>query len=497
MKEVRTTHKRLSNSPNIILIVIDALRAGSLGCYGGPDPTPHIDRLAEEGIRFENAFASWNTTDQSLTSIFSGRYPRTHGIVRHGDKIRDLDLRNFRSLKVSMLAEILKQQGYATYAVDWMGRWFKRGFDYYGYKPQRSFPGRLAYHITTLPYLHLKYVIDNISLLRLYAGKRRVTLRKQIQTFRDVMRTFRFTFELARIQDAEQVVKRARELITRLDKQPFFLFLHFWDTHTPYNAPHRRIQDGAKSRDPRSLLRQKYQGAVRYTDKQIGRLVDFMKLKNLQENTLWIVTSDHGESLDEHEIFFDHHGLYDVTIHVPLLLYGPRLLLRAGTIKDFVQHIDLVPTLCHLLDIDQRGFKFDGQSWLPLLEGSNDGRRDFIFCEESYVQRKIAIRTRNHKYIYAPDGVGFCNYCQKVHNGAEELYDLRVDPQEMVNQIEEDPETAAQLRICLDKLLAELNVSRDLILSSSDDDSEPQGDSKDEREMRSIRKKLKSLGYME
>jgi len=484
--------------PNIILIVIDALRARNLGCYGGPDPTPHIDGLARNGFLFENAFSSWNTTDQSLTSIMSGRCPRTHGIIHHGDKVKKEDLRNFRSLKVTMLAELLRERGYATWSVDWMKRWFKRGFDFYGYKPERRFPGSLLYHLITLPYLHAKYMIDNISLLRLYAGKRRVKVGTQLQTFRDVLSTFRFTFELARIQDGGQVVNRGMELIGNNRERPFFLFLHFWDTHSPYNAPRRFMPARSRVGDARDRLHAKYRGAVRYADAQVGRLAEFLKKSDLLDNTLLIVTSDHGESLDEHDIFFDHHGLYDVTTHVPLVLHGPAVLPGSGTSDAFVQHIDLVPTICERLGIDRRGLEFDGKSWMPLLEGRSRRIRDFVFNEESYVQRKIAIRTPDHKYIFAPDGKGFCNYCQKVHKGPEELYDLTADPGEAVNRVAAEPGTAAALRSRLKKCLADLDDKRERLLKTfpMDGPSSPD-EEEEERETRSVQKKLRSLGYMD
>jgi arylsulfatase A-like enzyme len=210
-----------------------------------------------------------------------------------------------------------------------------------------------------------------------------------------------------------------------------------------------------------------------------------------------IVTSDHGESLDEHDIFFDHHGLYDVTTHVPLILHGPKFLPPAGPVEALVQHVDLVPTLCDLLGIDRTNLEFDGSSWMPLFEGRTTSLRDFILSEENYVQRKIAIRTRDHKYIFAPDGKGFCNYCQKIHKGPEELYDLTSDPGETVNRIAADPEIAAELRNRLKARLAELDARRDRLMESSGRQDPPSLNSEEERERESVSRKLKSLGYME
>ena len=87
------------DKPNIILIVIDALRARNLGCYGmAGDPSPNIDQLARDSILFDSVYSCWNTTDQSLTSILSGKYPRSHGIMNHGDKVKPTEIDEWLAL---------------------------------------------------------------------------------------------------------------------------------------------------------------------------------------------------------------------------------------------------------------------------------------------------------------------------------------------------------------------------------------------------------------
>jgi arylsulfatase A-like enzyme len=483
---------------NIILIVIDALRARNLGCYNKEaQSSPNIDRIAEKGILFENCYACWNTTDQSLTSILTGRYPRTHGIIHHGDKITAADLKTFESLNTKLLAEILKKKGYKTFAVDWMGRWFKKGFDFYGYKLKKNLLRRFIYNLFSLPYLHLKYILANISLLKIYAGKRKSSTRSNWKGLKDVLRTFRFTFELAIIQDAGHLTNLAQELIDEVKNEKFFLFLHYWDTHSPYNCPKKYSPGRKKARDPVDIYLSKYYGAVNYVDHNIGKLLEFLKENNLMDNTLLILTSDHGESLNEHDIFFDHHGLYDETTHVPFILNNPRGFMNTGKINEFVQHIDLVPTLCHLLNIVGEEFEFDGVSLMGLINGEKDKIRDFAFSEESYVQRKLALRTSHYKYIFAPDGVGKCNYCQKVHNGPEELYDLDNNPQETVNIVQKDKAEAALMRQKLNDLICKLDNKKKRELNKKPPKnglSEIKFDSKEEKK---IKKKLRSLGYLD
>ena len=447
--------------PNIILIVIDALRAKNLGCYGGErGSSPNIDKIADKGVLFEDVYCSWNTTDQSLTAILSGRYPRTHGIVHHGDKIKPEDLNAFETLNVRLLSQILQGNGYETLAVDWMARWFKRGFDYYGYSPERNLLRNLIYNIFTLPYVHLKYIAAHLGLLRIYSKKRRFTAASLWKGIKDIFRTFLFTFELARIQDARFVTGLAEELIKKSRKENFFLFLHYWDTHTPYNCPWNFLEKKKGHMTSKEVLLSKYHGAVRYVDQQIGRLFDVLREEKALEDTLIIITSDHGESLTEHDIFFDHHGLYDVTTHVPLILYYPKAFSEPKRVKGLVQHIDLAPTLYDLLNIKYKDYELDGASLMPLIRGEKTEIRHYAFNEESYVQRKIGFRTKKFKYIFSLDGIGMCNYCHQVHGGKEELYNLEVDPEEMVNIAVESKIIAAEMKKELDDLIKSLNSKK-------------------------------------
>jgi arylsulfatase A-like enzyme len=483
---------------NIILIVIDALRSKNLGCYSGDvNSTPHIDHLAKNGILFENCYSCWNTTDQSLTSIFSGRFPRTHGIVHHGDKITPEDLATFSRLNCKLLAETLQQNGFKTLAVDWMGRWFKRGFDFYGYERNRNLWQKIYHRLITLPYVHLRYMIANISLLRIYSKKRRATVSSMWKGLKGVWDTFRFTFELARVQDADYVTRFAQNAIQEMKNDRFFLFLHYWDTHTPYNCPKKHMDREKSHSGPIDIIASKYKGAVNYVDKSIGKLVNSLKNHNILDDTLIIITSDHGESLTEHEMFFDHHGLYEVTTHVPLIFHNPRLFSTPKKIKGLIQHVDLVPTIHEYLEIDPIEAEFDGSSLKGLIEGDDKAIRNFVFFEESYVQRKIGFRNETHKYIFAPDGKGMCTYCQMVHGGIEELYDLIKDPEEMNNVVYEERKKADRLKAELEEILQKLDAKRKRLLGKKDQTKSDMEGLQDLADQKKIKKKLRSLGYMD
>lgn len=469
-----------------------------MGCYGAAQgSSPNIDQMTEEGILFDNCYSCWNTTDQSLTSILSGRYPRTHGIVHHGDKITLDDLKIYERLGISLLGDLLRQNGYHTMAVDWMGRWYKRGFDFYGYKPDLNFVQKFFYHLFKLPYLHVKYIIDNISLLKIYSKKRKTSVRTNVKSLKGVLKTFRFTFELARIQDAGCVTDLAEQLIREKEVAPFFLFLHYWDTHSPYNCPKKFMDSKSKKKTAVDLYMSKYKGAVRYVDYHLGRIKEVLKDEDLLDNTLFIITSDHGESLTEHNIHFDHHGLYEVTTHVPLIFCGPGLFREKKQIKSLIQHIDIVPTICDLLKIDREPYDFDGLSIFPLFKDEKKELRDFIFNEESYVQRKIGIRNHKYKYIMAPDGIGHCNYCQKVHVGAEELYDIRRDPEETKSLIDQKKELARDMKKQLESFVSALDKKREDGLKRKKGESWRDKIMLDPEEEKKIRKRLRSLGYMD
>ncbi|MFQ6038448.1 MAG: sulfatase [Candidatus Aminicenantales bacterium] len=489
-----------TSRPNIVVFVLDALRARNLGCYGSEEGlTPRIDELAANGILFENAYCCWNTTDQSLTSIFTGMYPRSHGLVHHGDKVTSEDRLTFDTLRIPMLAEILKPLGYRTYAVDWMGRWFRKGFEFYGYDLEKSPLQKITSILFARPYVHIKYVLSHIGLLGLYAKKRPASLPLLLKGLRDVWRTFRFSFELARVQDGQVVTGLAEKLIQRAGKKPFFLFLHYWDTHTPYNCPRKFVPRKKRRSSPKSALVSRYHGAVRYVDHQVGRVIDTLREEGLLEKTLIILTSDHGESLTEHGIFFDHHGLYEATTHVPLILHAPALFPDPRRIPSLVQHVDLLPTILDLLKARTQDLAFDGASLLPLVRGEAQQIRDSVFVEESYVQRKIGLRTEDRKFMMAPDGKGFCRYCQTVHGGKEELYHLAEDPEERINLALRDPLTVEKMRRMTERMAKALDEKRAQRLAANSTMTPPPSlaevREKEEKEEKRLRKKLASLGY--
>ena len=463
----------MTTNCNVVFIIIDALRARNLSCYGYPkQTTPNIDALARKGVLFEDAFSCTNSTDSSLTSIFSGKYPINHGIVGHGMRLGEEQLK--RIAGISFLHEILKSHGYVTLAVDWLKRWHERNYDVY-YDP---------YHGQRDPHGIYKRVTSTYKILK-HIG---VILRflKMGRIYRKGRRMLNYGCE------AEGITNIAVKLIEDNPSSNFFIFLHYWDTHTQtvksdtsmlYNSPrpyaekfyrHRENSDDQSIEEMISQIQNErrraylmkligeapnmdyvlaqYDGAIAHVDHEVGKLIDFIESNNMSDETLIVLTSDHGESLTEHGIFFDHHGLYDVSIHVPLVLKGPGLP-EGKKIRGLVQHVDVVPTILDILNIPISDKKaFDGRSLLPLIKGEEKQVHSAIFVEEAYYQRKRAVRTSRHKYIRAlSKETAMCRCCQSIHGGLEELYDLSKDPQETQNIVKEEPEVKKKLRKTLSR----------------------------------------------
>jgi arylsulfatase A-like enzyme len=266
------------------------------------------------------------------------------------------------------------------------------------------------------------------------------------------------------------------------------MLLHYWDTHFPYYAPESYVegfQDSIRTKESCSLrvkdleneikgpwlqkllehfdnecvdhVRARYHASAAYVEEQVGRLIDFLDENDILEKTIVVITSDHGESLGEHGIWFDHHGLYEPSIKVPLILYIPGV--KGRRIKGFIQHVDLLPSLLELLGLNVEYNVFDGANIFNKIEENVDKLelRNFVYAEEAYTERKFAIRVGKYKLITAfkPEDA-FCRYCSRVHGGLEELYNLEKDPLEKQNIIYDEPDIAKELKARVIKLLREI-----------------------------------------
>jgi len=213
-----------------------------------------------------------------------------------------------------------------------------------------------------------------------------------------------------------------------------------------------------------STVIEQYLQAIFSVDFHIGEITKALKNYNLFDNTLIIITSDHGESLLEHEIFFNHHGLYDVSVHVPLIFHYPLRLSVPKRIPAIVQHIDILPTILDILNIGYE-LEFDGKSLIPLIEGKTKKNHDFILLEESYAQRKRALRTSHYKTIvnlYKEKNI--CSLCGYSHSEDNQLYNLKDDPFESKNIWSFDTKRALELKVKMEERVRLLLRKREKLI---------------------------------
>jgi arylsulfatase A-like enzyme len=405
----------MSDNLNILLIGVDSLSARHMSCYGYPfHTTPHLDALAEEGVLFEQNYCPHVPTTSGYGTMLTGLdcFSNTLVALRHEGTMPE---------DVKSLAEILRDEGYESTCVGFEGNPAARGFDNY-----LAFTGWGGWDERPLTKADNLNEVAIPELKRLAAG----------------------------------------------DK-PFFLFLRHMDPHSPYlpPPPFERMFYGGDETDPahHSLDEMKafkpfcdyltswmppgitdaayviaqYDGAVAYMDAAIQSILTALEDLDLDENTLVILNADHGETLDEHACWFDHHGMYDCTLHVPLILRLPGVLPEGLRVPGMTLHQDLVPTIMDLLDMDP-GIQFDGRSQLPMICGDVPSNYDGFYITECTWMRKHGWRTSEWKLMVAlePD----FHFKPPV-----ELYNLVSDPGENVNLADTEP-------LIRDALIAKLDA---------------------------------------
>jgi arylsulfatase A-like enzyme len=375
---------KFSSRSNLILISLDTLRADHLGCYGyRRDTSPNMDKLAREGILFENAFAQSPWTLPSHMSLFTGLYPLRHRVRSDGDRL---------SPQIPMLAQLLQQQNYQTVAFT-DGAYMTPDFGFH-----KGF---------------LKFQVNHS------------------------------------IQDFAGQVSQTIDWLKENKDCSFFLFLHTYAIHNPYNPPSpyksrfdptytgkvngttaqlNDIDMGKIRIDSRDLYHIKalYDGSIQYVDDNLGRFLRFLEDEKLSESTMVVVFSDHGETLRDHHDYLLHgRYLYDELIRIPLIIRLPKQKARGLRVSTICQLVDVTPTVLEFLGI-KKVSRFDGVSVVPLVSGNNSNyfRRRVAFAEEPRWE-SIAVRSESDKLIQTA-----CTKSQDLGVAPYEYYDLRRDPGE-------------------------------------------------------------------
>ena len=352
--------------PGVLLVTLDTTRPDRIGAYGHPDAhTPHLDALARSGTLFELGIADVPVTLPSHTTLMTGIPALGHGVRYNAD---------FKVAESAVtLAEKLRDAGYATGAVisalvldSKFG--IAQGFDHYD---DDLTPGYVKHDESLYP--------DQTHWLP-KADRR-----------------------------AAEAVDRSIAWLTGAPR-PFFLWTHIYDPHFPFDPP---PPWSARTADL-------YLAEIEYTDHQLGRLMKRLAASALSEETVIVVTADHGEGLDQHRE--DGHGifLYDDTIRVPLVIHAPGADCAGRVIPDQVRTMDVAATVLELAGAAEPSLGLGG-SLVPLMRGIGPAPDSVAYCES--IKTKLfyggsglkAIRTRNAKFVWAP---------------RPELYDLARDPGE-------------------------------------------------------------------
>jgi arylsulfatase A-like enzyme len=385
-KESIPPKKDTISKPNLILISIDTLRADHLGCYGYGRPTsPALDKLASEGVLFQNVTASSPWTLPSHGSMLTGYYPGRLGLNSYESMLPS---------DVTTLASILSEQGFATSA------------------------------IVSCFFTRQKYGFDKGFNNFVFLGE-----------------------DVKKKEAASSIIELATQWIKDHCNKQFILFLHFFDVHSDYSpmekykkqfvGPYKGRANGStgflyKVRTGEISLNENdvqhiidlYDAEIKQLDDRLKGLFDFLRKQGILENSYIIVTSDHGEE------FLDHGGTmhgrthYQELLHVPLIIYGPKIP-RAIKINTVISLVDIMPTALNLLGISIPA-GLDGISLCPLWKmPDTEPAERFIFSEADHGNEqdniKRAVRYGDYKLHY--------DLLSKTY----ELYNIATDPSERNN----------------------------------------------------------------
>ena len=437
---------------NVILISIDTLRADHLGCYGYPRETsPSIDSLVSDSALFLNTYASSPWTLPSHVSLFTSLSGVNHYVYYHDEKMDP---------SLITLAEVLRQNHFFCSAFTGGGfvsssYGFSKGFDMY-----KGDEGGVFHQ-----------------------------------------------------NSAELVYRVVSRWLERNGDKNFFLFIHTYQTHTPYACPYPYkimfLESEAKwshidlvghlggkeeiyrklSEEERKNIIGLYDGEIRYTDeKLIKPLLEKLKEMNLYDQTMIIFTSDHGEEFYDHGSWHHGHNLYDESLKVPLIIKFPESKFRAKKIESYVRLIDVMPTILEELGLDFSLKTLEGQSLIPLLK--NKEAEDRIFLADigsnvlnSHVPQKITMNFLRYKLIlnkeFSGDDLRFF-LSPPPSIPSVELYDLAKDPLEKKNLASRKPDIVNQLIREIDEIYRKAKEKEKTKLKID----------------KELREQLKALGYI-
>lgn len=360
------TPGRRGTVPNVVLVSFDTLAARHLGTYGHAAPTsPTLDRIAAEGTVFDYAVAHYPSTTASHMTMLSGLLPREHAVRGVLDRA---------AATVPMLAATLRRAGFLTAAVTEDGALLRSmGFDR-GFHSYRERHGR--------------------------GGGR----------------------------SARWTLGAGADWLRRRPPEPFFLFLHTYETHEPYDPPAAYLRAvGSGPHAGADAPAERYDAEIRIADHALRRLRATLAEQGLLERSILVVTSDHGEAFGEHGEWRHGSMLFDEVMHVPLVLRGPRIP-RGRRVPATVGLVDLVPTLLDLVGVPVPP-GLHGRSLVPALAGEAPPPRSLVAELSGGIGPRGPARARDLRAVW----LGHYKAILDVRTGAWRLFDLAVDPAESRN----------------------------------------------------------------
>ncbi|NLP11510.1 sulfatase [bacterium] len=436
--------------PNLLLISIDSLRADHLSAYGyAKETTPYLSELAEEGVLFNNAFSASNWTGAAVASLLTGRYPTSHGYTNQ---------RYYLDADVPTLADQLQAAGYRTvcfsnnlYITPQTG--LNRGFADYYYRGLGSVKAATASG---------SFDWTGAAVWNRFKQRIPLTAKTMVRDTADLLNRRK---SLSRDDGAAATEQAIFHWLPQQPERPFFAYVHYQEPHSPYFPPNpyrkRFFSKGWLQQwdylrfDPAPYYGGKktftasemdnyqalYDGEIAYLDWRLGRLFDFLRQRNLIEQTMVIVTADHGECFGENGYIWHAFNLYESLVRVPLIVRFGEWSRRNETDDRLVQSVDILPTCLQAMGIDPE--LNDGVSFLHapareavyiesdsatlmvkrwLEKGAGLQEEDF----SQYLRDLCCYRTSDAKLIWTSDA-------------QHEFYDLQQDPYEKKNLFGRDP----------------------------------------------------------
>ncbi|MCB0310626.1 MAG: sulfatase [Bdellovibrionales bacterium] len=434
--------------PNIVLIVLDTLRADQLTAYGNKlSLSPNLDAFAANSVVFKNAYSTSSWTLPSHASMFTGKYIFRHGAHQSHQKLIDSH---------DTLAEILGRQGYIT-----------AGFTGAGYTKVKFGIGQgFQYYDDRLDFHEYKYSQTDLSLLKI------------LDFISPEMR--RIIFRSDGEKTALQTTPRIAKWFSKNPSRPFFLFINYFDVHNPYNLGQeyqnirassdldlmkinqilefdyrfhsRSSSNNLVSDHIKHQIRALYDSELTFLDQQIQKLFSVMKSHNAWENSVIIVTSDHGEEFFEHGGALHKQTLYEEVLRVPLMIHFPKTF-EPRQIDNPVSTLDIFATVLDLVGVSDYS-RYDSVSLEPLLLGKGEYTRSYLLAQlygrpALLEPSQRALIEDNWKLLEVAPESG------EIPNG---LYQLQFDPTEQHNRIEQHLAKRERLKTLADSLVSNWEV---------------------------------------